>query len=74
VYGFNVLEQDVFDVIGDIGRISQRANTHGTAFVACNILDVYVGTVTFDGYAVLEKAQLVRELDMNDTGSLHRHL
>jgi hypothetical protein len=74
VYGFNVLEQDVFDVIGDIGRISQRADTHGTAFMASYIFDPDVGTVAFDGDAVLEKAQSVRELDMNETESLHRHL
>jgi hypothetical protein len=74
VYRFDVLEQDVLDVIRDVGRVSQRADTHGTAFVACYIFYPNVGTVAFDGDAVLEKTQSVRESDMNDTGSLHRHL
>jgi hypothetical protein len=53
VYCFDVLEQNVFDVIRDIGRVAQGADAHGTTFVTCNILNINVAAVAFDGDTVL---------------------
>jgi hypothetical protein len=50
----DVLENNILDIIGNIGRVAQGADTHCTRFVAGYVLDVYVRAVAFDGDAVLE--------------------
>lgn len=53
VDGCDVFEDDVVDVIGGGGRVTERANAHGAGFVAGYIFNEDVAAVAFDGYAVL---------------------
>jgi len=70
--GGDVFEDDIIHEVWCRGRIAQRANAHGTRFVAGYVLDVDVATVAFDGYAVLFRVDSGSARERADGMNEHR--